>query len=77
MKRIELIDTTGPIQREVGIVEFLKEPLTSDADFKCSGPQKITLDQAQKIQQDTMKTSNHGGKVMGKVDGLTGIEWRL
>jgi hypothetical protein len=75
MRKIELINTAQ--SREVGIVEFLNEPVSTDSDFRCSGPQRITLDQAKEISRLMMPTEKHGGAATGKVKGPDGIEWRL
>jgi hypothetical protein len=75
MKKIELIATKGG-RRAVGTVEFLKDPVTSDADLKCSG-KKITVDQANKILSLMKPTEKYGGAVLGTVGDLDGIEWRV
>jgi hypothetical protein len=73
-KKITLIDAKGQ-RRDVGTVEFLKEPVTTDTDLKCSG-KRITVDQANKILGQMKPTDKHGGAVLGTVGDLDRIEWR-
>lgn len=73
-KKITLIDPKSQ-RRDVGTVEFLKEPVTTDADLKCSG-KRITVDQANKILGQMKPTDTHGGAVLGTVGDLDRIEWR-
>jgi hypothetical protein len=73
-KKITLIDAKGQ-RRDVGTVEFLNEPVTTNADLKCSG-KRITVAQANKILGQMKPTDKYGGAVLGTVGDLDRIEWR-